>query len=116
MWHRWTRHYLSVDDVLRQLAEAYGVATQYVDQAGVPQQVRVTTVLSVLAALDVDTSSPESLEQALAERRLHDWHRILPPVVVSRQTRPAQVWVHVPHGTALEVWVEIGRASCRERV
>ncbi len=107
MWRRRPRHYVSVDDVLRQLAEAYGVATHYVDQAGAPQQVRVTTVLSVLAALDVDTSSPESLERALVERRLHDWHRILPPVVVSRQARPAQVWVHLPHGTSLDVWVEI---------
>ena len=105
-----------MDDLLRQCADAYGVATEYVDQAGQHQVVDDETVRRVLDALDVDTSSSESLEQALSDRRLRDWRRTLPAVVVSRQARPAQVWVHVPHGTEVQVWVETedGRIPCSQ--
>ena len=36
---RHTRHYGFVDDVLRSLADAYGVATDYVDQSGTRRMV-----------------------------------------------------------------------------
>ncbi len=107
--------------MLRRLADAYGVATDYVDQGGAHRDVDEQTVRAVLAALDVDTSSPESLLAALEARSTRDWRRILPPVVVARVNQQAQVWVHVPHGTGVTMWVEdeaghdIGRCAQVDR-
>ena len=41
---------IEISTELRQLAAAYGVATEYVDQAGAPVQVRRDTVVAVLVA------------------------------------------------------------------
>ena len=72
---------------LAELAAAYGVATEYVDQAGAQVQVSRATIEAVLAALGVDTTRPEWIASALRDRQLRDWRRL-----------------------------KIGRASCRERV
>ena len=103
---RHTRHYGFVDDVLRSLADAYGVATDYVDQSGTRRMVDEQTVRLVLKALDVDTSTTESCLDALHARATRDWRRALPPVVVARAQTDAFVWVHVPDGTGVEMWVE----------
>ena len=106
IWQRHTRHYVFVDDVLRALADAYGVATDYVDQGGAHRDVDELTVRAVLTALDVDTSTSESCVAALEARSMKDWRRILPPVVVARANEQVRVWVHVPDGTAVTMWVE----------
>ena len=106
MQTRHTRHYGVVDDVLRRCADMYGVATEYVDQSGIRREVDEQTVRLVLAALDVDTATPGTLLDALEARATKDWRRALPPVVVVRANTDAYVWVHVPDGTGVEVWVE----------
>ena len=37
---------------------------------------------------------------------MKDWRRILPPVVVARANEQVQVWVHVPDGTGVTMWVQ----------
>jgi len=106
MQERHTRHYVIVDDVLRRCADAYGVATHYVDQSGAGRDVDEQTVRLVLNALDVDTATPQSLLDALEARATKDWRRPLPPVVVVRSNTDAYVWVHLPDGSDVEVWVE----------
>jgi 4-alpha-glucanotransferase len=97
----------TVDHRLAALADAYGVATEYVDHDGLLQHASVTTVRAVLAALGVRAEGPEQVEQSLARRRLEPWRRTLPPLLVLRQGEEADVAVHVPHGTGVRVEVEL---------
>jgi len=92
---------------LAELATAYGVATGFTDWRGADRPVPPATVVAVLRAMGVDASTPEAAGAALAARRLERWRRMLPPCVVTRQDRAAQVWVHVPHGDPAELWVQL---------
>lgn len=50
---------------LARLAALHGVATSYSPSADVTVPVSDTTVVAVLAALDVDASTPEAIGEAL---------------------------------------------------
>jgi len=95
-----------VPDELGRLAAAYGVATEYWDQAGGLVKVGSATVSAVLAALGIDTSSGASIAAALEEIRLRDWRRLLPPVFVTRQGEERRLWAHVPDGQPVSVWID----------
>ncbi len=95
------------DDTVRELAVAYGVAVDYWDWQGQHVLVPTATMLSVLAALDVDASTPESAQIALAAKLDAAWRRMLPPVLVTRQGWQSTFEVHVPDGRPVEVWVEL---------
>ena len=102
-----------VPDDLARLADAFGVATQYWDQAGNHVDVGAATVQAVLRALGLDVSSGESIAAALDEIRLRDWRRMLPPVYVTRQGEDRRLWVHVPDGRPVRVWVEFEDGGTR---
>lgn len=89
------------------LARAYGVATDYWDWRGNHVQVSEETVTAVLAAMDVDASSPEAARKASAAEASARWRRMLPPSVVTLQGEPTTFWVHVDHGAPVEVWLEL---------
>ena len=95
-----------VSDELGRLADAYGVATEYWDQAGNLVRVGAATVEAVLRALGQDVSSSAGIQAALEAIRLRDWRRMLPPVYVIRQGEDRRLWVHVPHGHPVHVWVD----------
>ena len=61
----------------------------------------------MLAALGVAAHTEESVRAALADVRDQPWRRTLPPCVVVRSGRPAEVPVHVPHGEPVRVHVEL---------
>jgi 4-alpha-glucanotransferase len=105
-----------VNTELAALAAAYGVATEFWDQAGAHQVVSEATVVAVLAALGVDASSPASSAAALEARRLHEWRRTLPPVFVARQGAAATTWVHLPHGDRARLWIELEDGGSRSDV
>ena len=96
-----------VPDDLRQLADAYGVATEYWDQAGERVEVGAATVTTVLRALGVDASGPDAVAAELQRVTLRDWRRVLPPVFVMRQGEDRRLWVHLPHGTSVRVHVDL---------
>jgi len=98
---------------LGELAAAYGVATDYVDQAGAQVRVSRATIEAVLAALGVDTTGPEWISVALRDRQLRDWRRLMPPVFVTRVGQARSTWVHVPHGTEASAWI---RTHTGERI
>ncbi len=94
-----------VPEHLARLAEAYGVATEYWDQAGTLVRVGTPTVTAVLTALGLDVSDEAAVDAALEEKRLRDWRRMLPPVYVMRQGADQRLWVHVPDGDPATAWV-----------
>jgi 4-alpha-glucanotransferase len=102
-------------DLLVRLAEAHGVAPEFEAFNGGVEQVRPETLVSVLGALGVDATSPERIEVALQHAEDTPWRRILPPVLVVKQSDTVQVPVHVTHGDPVQAWIEIDAAEGRGR-
>jgi 4-alpha-glucanotransferase len=107
---------LTLDPALKALADAYGIATDYWDWQGRHVLVPAATVRAVLAALDVDASTPERSVAALAAREQEPWTRMLPPCLALRSGRTAHVNAHVRHGDALEVWIDLETAGVWEHL
>ena len=92
---------------LRELAEAYGVASEYWSFFGERVVVPDATLVAVLAALGVPATTPDLVRVHLAHRKDDPWRRMLPASVVARQGRTTPFPVHVDHGEPVEVWVEL---------
>ncbi|MBN9107058.1 MAG: 4-alpha-glucanotransferase [Propionibacteriaceae bacterium] len=90
---------------LRQLAEAFGIATEFWDWKGRLTEITDSTVIAILAGMDVDASDPEHAQQALDALWLRPWTRTLPPFTITEQGVERRVLVHVPHGTGVRVEV-----------
>src|SRR6187551_2791420 len=87
---------------LAELATAHGVATDFWDWRGRHVVVTRESIEAVLAALGVAAHTEESVRAALTDVRDQPWRRTLPPCVVVRSGRPAEVPVHVGHGLVAE--------------
>jgi len=98
---------------LRELAEAYGVATDYWDWRGNHVIVSADTIVAVLHALGVDAATPQAAADALSARRQAPWARMLPPCLVTRQGWTPRFWVHVTHGDPVEVWIDLETGGSR---
>ena len=96
------------------LAAAYGIATDYWDWRGRHVPVDAETVVAVLRALGVDASDDERAAGALAAAGEEPWRRVLPATVVLREGWTPWVFVHVPHGTSVDVWLELEDATTRD--
>jgi 4-alpha-glucanotransferase len=105
-----------LDPTLYDLAEAFGVATEYWDWQGRHVPVNRETVIAVLAALDVDASTPEAAAAALAIHHRFPWTQMLPPCMVIRERRTASVWVHVPHGDPVSIWIDLETGDSRHQL
>jgi 4-alpha-glucanotransferase len=92
---------------LAELATAHGVATDFWDWRGQHVVVTRESIEAVLAALGVAAHTEGSVRAALIAVRDEPWRRTLPPCVVIRSGRPAEVPVHVPHGEAVRVHVDL---------
>ena len=106
----------TLDPALKALADAYGIATDYWDWQGQHVLVAPATVRAVLAAQDVDASTPEAAADALTAREQESWTRMLPPVLALRSGRTAEVRVHVRHGDGLEVWIDLETGGVSEHL
>jgi 4-alpha-glucanotransferase len=102
-----------LDEDLVRLADAYGVATEYWDWQGNHVTVPRSTVLAVLAALEVDAGTDEALAAALHDAELRPWRRAVPTVTVTRSGREARVVVHVPDGWTARLVVELEEGGDR---
>ncbi|GAB3701138.1 4-alpha-glucanotransferase [Mariniluteicoccus flavus] len=90
---------------LAELAAAHRIATEFTDWKGRRATVSAPTLVAVLAALDVDASSPEAIATALEAQKLDAWRRVLPPSVVATEGDQRDVAVHVPAGAGVRVHV-----------
>ncbi|MFE7772907.1 4-alpha-glucanotransferase [Streptomyces sp. NPDC057445] len=92
---------------LARLAALHGVAMTHSPSTGVTVPVPETTVVSVLAALGVDASTPEAVRAALAAADAAAADRLLPATVVLWLPEPGSP-VALPHGTRVRVRLEDG--------
>lgn len=111
-WHLWQDSGVPqpIEDVpeqLLQLAQAHGVVPDFWGFDGSHRLVAAATLISVLAALGVDASSPERVQVSLADAEDAPWRRPVPPVVVLRLGATPRVPVHVHDGDTVEVWLEL---------
>jgi 4-alpha-glucanotransferase len=88
---------------LTELAQAYGVATDFWDWRGNHVTVALETVVAVLTSLGVDVAAAQSVERSLADVREAPWRRTLPPCTVVREGELREIPVHVPHGERVTV-------------
>ncbi|HEX5908042.1 MAG TPA: 4-alpha-glucanotransferase, partial [Propionibacteriaceae bacterium] len=105
-----------LDPALYDLAEAFGVATEYWDWQGRHISVPRDTVVAVLAALDIDASTPEAAAAALASHHRYPWTQMLPSCMAIREHQTASVWVHVPHGSPVTVWIDLETGGSRHHL
>ncbi|MFE5940414.1 4-alpha-glucanotransferase [Streptomyces sp. NPDC056470] len=93
---------------LARLAALHGVATAYEPSAGVTVQVPDATVVTVLAALDVDAGTPEAVAVALEAALRAERERLLPATLVLWRDTPVRPPQDLPPGTRLRVMTESG--------
>ncbi len=96
------------------LARALGVATEFWDWQGAHVSVAAETVRAVLSALDIDVSTPEAVVTSREQVLERAWRRMLPPVVVTRQSWSPWVPVHIGHGETVRAWVVLEAGGQRE--
>ena len=90
---------------LDELASHFGIATEFWDWKGRHTQISDSAVVTILRALGVDASTPESAAEAAHQVRLRPWRRALPPCVVMEQGQTRAINVHVPGGSSAGVSV-----------
>jgi 4-alpha-glucanotransferase len=95
------------DAALRELASAHGVATEYWDWLNQHVLVPTETLVAVLAALDVDATTPDSCRTALSEQRLAPWRAVLPSYVMLRDGQSRTLDVHVTAVEPVDVWITL---------
>ena len=99
--------------LLCELADAWGVATEYWGFDGNKVMVSDLTLIRILASLGVDASNEPSARRALEEARMRPWRETLPACTVVRDDRESRVAVHLPHGAGVTVEVELENGGAR---
>lgn len=102
-----------IDPVLQELAELFGIATEFWDWKGRRKQVAAETVTAILAALGVDASSADAAAQAAESQRHKGWARALPPCLVVEEGQTGFVNVHVKAGNPAAVNIVLEDGSTR---
>ncbi len=93
------------DPALAELADRYGISTEFWDWKGRHTEVDDETVVAVLQAMDVDASTPELARAAVDAYHRRIWQRALPPCVVMEADHSYVVSVHVQAGHSAHVYV-----------
>ncbi|SON62944.1 4-alpha-glucanotransferase [Mycobacterium simulans] len=101
---------------LVELARRFGIATGYEDWMGRHVVVSETTLVAVLAALDVSAETEQQRNAALTAHLRSYWARPLPPVIVARAGAQTRFWAHVTHGAPAEVWLRLEDGTIRDGV
>lgn len=108
---------MTYQDVLRELSDAHGVATQYTDSDGEQVIVSEDTLLKTLRALGVpliDAPSEDDLHSALSAHRDTEATRPLPPSIVAVAGDARTFNVHVHDGAPADVAVILENGTVRE--
>lgn len=96
--------------LLAQVAEAYGVATEFWTDEGGLKEIPSQTIIKVLGAMQIDSTTEERCHEALEAARTRPWRLTLPECSVVRQGTLAHIPVHLPDGSGvtMEILLENG--------
>lgn len=81
---------------LRELAQAHGIQTRYVDIEGTERIASPDSLLAALRAMGVGDARPDRLEDALWERQEELGRRLVEPVTVCWEGEPPVVELNLP--------------------
>jgi 4-alpha-glucanotransferase len=98
---------------LVELANRYGVATEYEDWNGRQVDVPEATLVAVLGALGGPATTEEDRTAALAAHDRDYWARSLPPIIVGRAGNESSFRVHVTHGDPVGLWIRLEDGTVR---
>ncbi|UXA15891.1 4-alpha-glucanotransferase [Mycobacterium sp. SMC-4] len=104
---------LTCPSSLSELAQRYGVATEYQDWRGQTVPVAQSTLVAVLAALDVPAATEQERAAGLQDHDRKHWARSLPPSVIARAGAATPFWVHVTHGDPVTLWLTLEDGTTR---
>jgi len=93
----------SLPDGLSQLAQAYGVATEFWDWQGNHRPVSAQTVRTVLEALGVAADDAQTIKDSLRATHEAPWRELAPKVVVTRAGIVPRVQLHAGADVSLEL-------------
>ncbi|MEL4505232.1 4-alpha-glucanotransferase [Luteococcus sp. H138] len=102
------------DPLLAELADHFGIASEFWDWKGRQTQISDETVIAVLKSLEIDASTPEKAQAAIDELRMRPWRRKLPPCVVLEQGQPGWVNVHVNSGADATLYIRLENGETRD--
>ncbi|MEO1991319.1 MAG: hypothetical protein ABGW78_05240, partial [Pirellulales bacterium] len=97
----------AVQKELHELAEAYGVATTYYTQQGEQKKVSDETLIKVLRAMHVETTTQDGRASAWDHINNAPWRRILPSVIVVRQGNASPLTIYQPVMAVLSLNIEL---------
>ena len=89
------------------LAEKYGIATKFWGYDNVCRTVSEATIRTILDSFDVHVDSDVEVAAALKKHEDATWQNVLPPCVVTRSDKDYWLFVHVPHGREVRVYIEL---------
>ena len=95
---------------LRRLADMNGISTGFWDWGGHHQDVSSQTLLRVLGSLGVpvdENSGRGEIEAAIVWTEQRPWRTTLPQFTVVREGSGAEIFVHVPDGRQVRVWIDL---------
>ena len=98
---------------LADLAQRYGVATEFIDWSGRTVPVPERTLVAVLAALGAPAATAAERDAAVTALDREYWARTLAPTVVTRSGSTATFWVHVTHNDPVGLWIRLEDGSVR---
>ena len=83
-------------DSLHELAELHGVCTWYQDVTGQRRDASPEALLRVLQALGAPIQRVEEASDAVRQCEAQAWQRVLEPVTIAWEGRPAEIHVRLP--------------------
>src|SRR3989442_1615676 len=81
---------------LAHLARLYGVQTSYRDMRRQKQEASVESLLAILRTLGARVETLDDIDQALIDRKLELWDRVVEPVVVAWDGKIPPIYVRAP--------------------
>lgn len=102
------------DPALNELADLFGISTEFWDWKGRYTAIEDGTVIGVLKALGVDAADPDKAMAAALEQREKPWRRVLPPCVVVEQDHTGWANVHVAHEHPAALVVRLEQGGTRQ--
>jgi (1->4)-alpha-D-glucan 1-alpha-D-glucosylmutase len=88
---------MTEDQTLDQLCGLFGIAVDYTDGRDERRQVPAKSKRALLVAMGLDLDDASDLQQVLQHCETRSWQRLLPPVLVVRQSaQAARILINLP--------------------